>query len=243
LSKNKTNMSETPGHGPRHSADLNLDLLALLPVQEDPYQSDGQALSRITEQLGVDHEDVNPDLMNQLDDYRLLDRLQAHCEHTGIPLIEYVRHSNRFSNLNRFGGMFNPDALVTIPEGTDNVHANGHPRPHEEGHRMNLNYLRGKGVDPRYVLCFRVTQPMGDQPKPEYYWTSDFKETRDALNAELGLKQAATALILVSTLEAIAQNGGLIDDMNDDQGVAVRQIGLGPFDQGQAIATLNRVDV
>ena len=44
-----------------------------------------------------------------------------------------------------------------------------------------------------------------------------------------------TAVILGTSLDAINTNGGLIQDINDDQGLAVRQIGLSPFDQQSAL--------
>ncbi len=43
-------------------------------------------------------------------------------------------------------------------------------------------------------------------------------------------------MILVADLETINQNQGLIQDINDDQGIAVRQIGRGSFDQKRVIA-------
>lgn len=92
------------------------------------------------------------------------------------------------------------------------------------------------GVDPEKVLMFRVTQPGG--PKPEYYWTTDFMEARGSLALELGEAQRKTSIILVDTLLSVAENGGLIRDMNDDQGVAVRQIGTAPYDQESAIAAV-----
>jgi hypothetical protein len=101
-----------------------------------------------------------------------------------------------------------------------------------------LDYVKASGVDPTRVLFFRVTQP-SEHPKPELYWTSDFAETKGGLGIELGA-QASTSVILVSTLEDISHNGGLMDDINDDSGIAVRQIGLNNFDQNDALLILPR---
>lgn len=122
---------------------------------------------------------------------------------------------------------------IHIPE---TQHFNGRVRRAEEGYKLNIDYLSTIGIDPTKVLFFRVTQPMGEQPKPEYYWTSDFFETVDGLTQEIPFSQRNTSVILVADLKTINDNGGLIQDINDDSGMAVRQIGTGPFDQTRAIA-------
>jgi len=70
-------------------------------------------------------------------------------------------------------------------------------------------YLKTKGIDPSKVLFFRITQPT-DNPKPEYYWTSDYSEVQKGLTAEISPEQRKTSIILVADLETINGNGGLI---------------------------------
>lgn len=50
--------------------------------------------------------------------------------------------------------------------------------------------------------------------------------------------QRETAIVLAADLQTINGNNGLISDINDDQGLAVRQIGLGAFDQTKALAKI-----
>lgn len=116
-------------------------------------------------------------------------------------------------------------------------HADGRVRRAEVGYKINLEYLRNQGINPKQVLFFRTTQP-SIEPKPEYYWTSDYFETRRGLRQEIPTKLRKTAVTLISDLETINQNGGLITDINDDSGLAVRQIGTGPFDQSLVLATI-----
>ena len=75
---------------------------------------------------------------------------------------------------------------------------------------------------------------------PELYWTTDVMEVRGGLSVELG-KQRKTAVILIDTLDSVARNGGLMRDVNDDSGVAVRQIGLEGYDQSDAIGVISGV--
>ena len=91
-----------------------------------------------------------------------------------------------------------------------------------------------RDIDPSKVLFFRRTIPSKD-PKPEFFWTSDYFETRQGLTAEISPKNRDTAIIIVASLDAINKNGGLIQDINDDQGIAVRQIGTDNFDQNLAL--------
>lgn len=121
---------------------------------------------------------------------------------------------------------------VHIPE---TRHADGRTRRAESNYRVNAEYLRTIGIDSSKILFFRITQP-SDEPKPEYYWTSDYFETLRGLDIEVAGKQRDTAVILVSDLGTINQNEGLIQDMNDDEGLSVRQIGTGHFGQNNAIA-------
>ncbi len=120
-------------------------------------------------------------------------------------------------------------------------HADGRARRAEEGYRINVEYLRSQGIDPSKVLFFRITQPSSD-PKPEWYWTSDYFETVKGLRQEIPQDQRNTAVILVADLETIHQNEGLMTDVNDDSGLAVRQIGNASFDQKLALAHINNVE-
>jgi len=120
---------------------------------------------------------------------------------------------------------------------SETAHEDGRTRRAESGQRVNVEYLRSQGIDPSKVLFFRITQD-SDTPKPEYYWTSDYGETQRGLRVEVSPEKRKTAVILVADLETINQNDGLIQDMNDDEGLAVRQIGTGNFDQRKALAKI-----
>jgi len=127
-------------------------------------------------------------------------------------------------------GLFGEE--VNIPE---TKHADGRTRRAESGYKINVGYLPSVGIDASKVLFFRITQP-SDEPKPEYYWTSDYFETVRGLDAEVSGEQRENAVILVADLATINENEGLIQDINDDEGISIRQIGTGPFDQKKAIA-------
>lgn len=216
-----------------------LDLLEDIEFPPVPFLSDGELLSSTKEHLAADGELVNDWFFNQLDDTRFLNGLQAYCETIGTQVMDYFRHSNRFAGLDRRDGLFDRNKMVTLPEGPENLKQDGTSRRSEEGHPMDFDYIHAEGIDPERVLYFRATQPMQNEPKPEYYWTSDLREVKNGLGVELG-SQASTAIILVSTLKTISHNCGLIEDVNDDSGVAVRQIGLEPFDQRDAMFTICR---
>ena len=186
-------------------------------------------------------------MRHQFADPRLIDGLATLEQESGVPVTEYLRHSHRYNRWHSNQEMFTPPIEITLSEtlgavalGTHplNVHVDGSPRRHEEGHLLSLNGVRKAGIDPSKVLFYRVTQP-ADGAKPEYYWTSDALEVRTGLRSELG-HNADTAVVLVSTLEEIAKNGGLIDDINDDQGHAVRQASFDSFDQQRSLFTFPR---
>lgn len=122
---------------------------------------------------------------------------------------------------------------VTIPESTNRL---GGVRRSESGQAVLLEGIRSLGIDPSKILMFRITTPGG--PKPEYYWTSDYYETRRGLTQEIAPEDRKRAVILVSDLETISANGGLIVDINDDSGLPVRQVGLENFDQNKALAVV-----
>lgn len=88
---------------------------------------------------------------------------------------------------------------ITIPE---TQHAGGRQRRAESGYKINVDYLKTIGLDPKKILFFRATQP-SLTPKPEYYWTSDYFETVRGLTAEIPPEQRKTSVILVADLETI----------------------------------------
>lgn len=106
-----------------------------------------------------------------------------------------------------------------------------------EGQRVNLNVLRELGCDPEFVLAFRVTE-QSDTPKPEPFWTTDYFETQRGLHQEIPEEQRAKAVTLMSDLATLAGEAGLVRDINDDSGLAIRQIDMKPFNQKQALAIL-----
>lgn len=156
---------------------------------------------------------------------------------------EYIAHCNRFyeslygerlkNSKGDTSGLLGP-----VIEAPSVPHQDGRVRDAESGKKINVPYLRTIGIDPSKVLFFRVTQP-SVQPKPEYYWTSDYFETTRGLTAEIPSAQRRTAVILVADLETLDARGGLIQDINDDGGLPVRQLGLDPFDQKEALATIH----
>lgn len=118
-------------------------------------------------------------------------------------------------------------------------HADGTDRTQESGYKVNLEYLERIGIDPDKVLYFRLTQPSdGIEAKPELYWTSDYFETIKGLQAEIPETQRKTAVILISSLAEIAKNGGIIQDGNDDLGLAIRQVGNENFDQSKSLGII-----
>jgi hypothetical protein len=123
---------------------------------------------------------------------------------------------------------------ISIPE---TVHEDGRTRQAESGRKINLEALRAQGIDPAQVLFFRTTQP-SSSPKPEFYWTSDYYETVKGLTREIDPEKRKSSVILAANLDVINMNGGLIQDVNDDNGVAVRQIGTENFDQQLALAKI-----
>jgi len=139
------------------------------------------------------------------------------------------RHDGDLSGL--FGNEIN------LPE---SVHFNGRIRRAESGNRINIDYLKSIGIDPSKVLFFRVTQPPVNttSQKPEYYWTSDYFEVCRGLQSEISPDQRENAIILVAGIDKINLNGGLIQDVNDDNGLAVRQIGQANFDQSTALTKI-----
>lgn len=187
-------------------------------------------------------EELNPLVVNYFLDADLFEALPAEIRNDKAQLEAYISSTSRFKEIvgteraararGQKDGLLGEE--VKIEEST---HADGRVRRAESGYRLHIDSLKAKGIDPAKVLFFRLTQP-GDSPKPEYYWTSDYFETTTGLNAEVGIEQRGSAVVLVSDLATINGNGGLIQDINDDSGIAVRQINPGPFDQKTALATI-----
>ncbi len=195
-------------------------------------------LTGIIRQKGVE---VNPFVAKYFSNPELYNALPSQIKDSDQSLMDYIENTSKFSDL--IGSERDKRAtgdtsglLGETVQAADSTHANGEGRRDEKGEKINVDYLRTVGVDPSRVLFFRATQPMDQGPKPEYYWTSDLVEATKGLAVEVTASQRETAVVLVSDLQSIDQNGGLIQDVNDDSGISVRQINEGPFDQNKAIA-------
>lgn len=115
-------------------------------------------------------------------------------------------------------------------------HYDGGERVEDYGNVIHLGHLTSVGIDPSQVLIFRATQA-SNTPKPERYWTTDYFETINGLMAEIPDEQRENLIVLVSNLLTVSSsNEGLIQDHNDDNGLAVCQIGSGNFDQNLALS-------
>lgn len=208
---------------------------------EQPFRANGVAMDGWIAELERAGEDVGYVFLDKLEDTRFIEGLQGAVAKRGENALDYIMQSNRFSRLvdrTRFDGLTRNDDHITIPNDPGNTARSVHPRPAEQGRRIQLDFVYEQGVDPRYVLFFRVTQPPTNGPKPEYYWTTDLAEVMHGLTEEGAAN--GEPIILVASLEAISRNGGLMADINDDQGLAVRQIGSAPFDQQDALFSFPR---
>ncbi len=185
---------------------------------------------------------LHPFVLEFFEDTKLLHALPKTITSDERNLRDLILNMSKFYNILHLerkksgqgdvSGLFGEE--VHIPETS---HASGKIRRAESGARINVNFLRNQGTNPARVLFFRLTQP-SDQPKPEYYWTSDYFETQHGLTQEIPSEQRKTAIVLVASLDVINNNGGLIQDINDDGGLAVRQIGSHNFDQNLALAKI-----
>ncbi|MEO8581453.1 MAG: hypothetical protein ABI425_02615 [Patescibacteria group bacterium] len=167
--------------------------------------------------------------------YALLDRVKEDAQ----LLVDFLENTSQLEvELARQRNASGPNMIlgenVDIPE---SMHSDGRQRRAESGYKINIEEIIRRGIDPTKVLFFRVTQP-GETPKPEYYWTTDFHETQRGLSREITPEKRATAVTLIADLSTIAGEEGLIQDINDDQGLAVRQISLEPFDQSKCISII-----
>lgn len=221
----------------QRSGDLSplLDIEFANEIQRDPVVE--ERMDQLTKTLISEGFKINPLTIKYFHDPNLFRALSQEMQSGNQLLLEYIMNVGKFNDLINTGdisGLLGEE--VHLPE---SKHSDGRVRRAEDGYKINLDHLRSVGIDPTKVLFFRVTQPMGEQPKPEYYWTSDYYETLKGLTREIPPSQRKTAIILVADLQTINENGGLIQDINDDNGIAVRQIGLGSFDQKKAIATIS----
>lgn len=181
----------------------------------------------------------DPDLFKALpkDITNKTDVLASYIQNTGkFNALIYTERSKRALGDN--SGLLGEK--VHLPEFD---HGDGKTWQAEDGYKLNLEYLESAEVDPSKVLFFRRTQPMVESPKPERYWTSDYFEVVKGLNVEISGDRRASSMILVADLKTLNENGGLIQDVNDDNGISVRQIGDHPFDQSQAIARISQEKV
>jgi len=203
-------------------------------------------INKIAETLRNQKEriELSPMVMDFFSDPDFFNALPEEIKNNERKLSELMINTDRFSlmigreRIRRIqkerseGSIFGDE--VEVPE---SLHHDGRVRRAESGYKINLDYLREQGIDPTKVLFFRVSQP-STTPKPEYYWTSDYFETQRGLTVEIPDDQRKNAVILVADLETINQNGGLIQDINDDNGLAVRQIGAASFDQRLALTKI-----
>ena len=187
-------------------------------------------------------EDLNPIVLEYFEDKDLARALfQKFQDNTSIK--EYILHSCKFfsflsreRNKQGEGGFFGREEI--IPE---TKHSDGRIRSEEKGRKLDLEVLKKNGIYPQNVLFFRVTQPAKEgETKPEYYWTSNYFETKSGLQQEIPSNLRATSIILVADLETISENGGLIEDINDCGGLSVKQYGSESFDQNTALVCLRK---
>jgi hypothetical protein len=188
------------------------------------------------------NEQIDPLTYDLFSDERFYRALPDEYKVDNLGLENLMLHTSRFKRLislemvkrqnGDMSGLFGEE--VEIPETT---HADGRVRRAESGYRINVEYVRSRNIDPKKILFFRKTQP-SDSPKPEWYWTTDYFEAQRGLSREIPEEQRAKSVKLVSTLEEINNNGGLIMDVNDDSGLSVRQILPRPFDQKDALAII-----
>jgi len=212
--------------------------LALPPVETDAKaEAHVDQICSFLQKQGVK---INPMVADYFKDPSLYNSLPQEIRESENRFAEIIAHSMAFNDFvykarkkvwsGDKSGFLGEE--VSIPETT---HHDGRTRRAETGEKLNLTALVEENINPDMVLFFRVTQS-SDQPKPEYYWTSDYYETKRGLNAEIPREQREKAVILVAPLSAVDENKGLIADINDDEGLAVRQIGQGPFDTSKCIS-------
>lgn len=63
-----------------------------------------------------------------------------------------------------------------------------------------------KQYDPNYVIAVRRAVP-SDKPKPEAFWTTEFREANNGLGQEIRGAQREHSVIMVSTLQKLQEHG------------------------------------
>jgi hypothetical protein len=178
--------------------------------------------------------DINPIIYELFNDLDIINALPDNVKNNPDVFNSYLSNTSNFANLISSRDQKYLGEEIEIPE---TIHADGRIRRDESGQKINLDYIESQGIDPKKVLFFRVSGD-SNEPKPEYYWTSDYYETAKGLHQEITAEARSKSTILVSDLKTINENGGLIKDINDDNGLAVRQIGTNNFDQSKCIAKI-----
>lgn len=222
------------------------ELVSVAPNQRSARSSEAERISFISENLRKKGVEVPAWILRDFSDPALYPALPEYIRDDQELFSSYIENTAKFSEIIHTelrkrdtgdkSGLFGSEESIPA-----SLHANGRERREESGYRVNPEYLHTVGIDPRKVLFYRITQP-SDTPKPEYYWTSDFHEVVAGLHAEVRGEQRKNAVVLVADLQTINENEGLIQDINDDQGLPVRQIGLGPFDQKKSLAVFRPDD-
>ena len=199
---------------------------------DQPVLTPDEAMQKAMTDIASQSHEVSPFIFELFTEEKFFASLPAETQRSPELLGGLLLHSSRFDTLLHQ----KPETIFgEVVQVAETTHADGRIRHEEEGPRIKVDDLREAGIDPSKVLFFRLTQP-SDQPKPEYYWTTDYGETMKGLRMEVSEERRRTAIILVADLATINQNEGLIRDRNDDNGLAVRQIGLDTFNQSKAIA-------
>ncbi len=173
---------------------------------------------------------VHPFIYEYFTDPKFFNSLPSLIRQNPIAMVKLLSANSRFYDVVNDSGLYGNEIRIA-----SNAHENEMQRILESGPKVNLEYLRKKEIDPAHVLVFRITQPSG-VAKPELYWTTDFYETQKGLRKEISEDNRRNTVLLISNLETISRNGGLIRDINDDNGLSVRQINNKSFNQNLCIS-------
>lgn len=227
--------------GTDHSKDFSFDDV-FAPDEIDSNVDD--RIAEVAAYMEAKHQKINPFTIEYFQDPNLFYALPEEIRSDTATFAEYIRNTGEFNNIvhtERSRASGDQSGLLGdelhLPEYD---HGDGKTWSAEDGYILNIDYLISVGVEPTKVLFFRRTQPMGDSPKPERYWSSDYFETVKGLTQEIKGNRRESSLILVADLGTINENGGLIQDVNDDNGLSVRQIDSAPFDQSRAVARVSK---
>lgn len=219
---------------------MNLDTNFLKNNMEGKKESLEKMKTLIDDLMREDGENLHPVVLEYFEDKDLAKALFEKIKQSDIK--KYIVHSSKFFSFlsqkrnDKEEGFFGK--YVTIPE---TEYSDGRKRPGESGRILRIETLKKYGIDPQEVLFFRVTQSAKEgENKPEYYWTSNYFETKSGLQQEIPSDLRTTSIILVADLETINKNGGLIEDMNDCGALSVRQYGSENFDQNTALVHLRK---